>query len=100
MGVVNNTYGYTEHLQKISDSIQHWESTLKFVIKSCKRLEESRKEDIRLANVQPCFSLPVLNELIETRLDTSRKRTIGKYQEKSFDAIDEFNNSTIIYYPP
>nr|CAH8841109.1 unnamed protein product [Trichobilharzia regenti] len=93
-GISSKHFEYSNCLQKISDAIQKWETTRNSVIKSCQRLEESHKEDNRLANVQPCFSLPILNELIETRLDTSRKLAIGKYQEKSFDAIDKFNVST------
>ncbi|TNN19522.1 hypothetical protein EWB00_008743 [Schistosoma japonicum] len=90
----DNNFKFTEHVRKISESIQEWETTFNSFIKSCKRLDESRKENNQLANVQPFFSLPILNELIETRLNTSMKLVIGKYQEESFDARDKFNHTT------
>ncbi|TNN19521.1 hypothetical protein EWB00_008743 [Schistosoma japonicum] len=92
--MANNNFKFTEHVRKISESIQEWETTFNSFIKSCKRLDESRKENNQLANVQPFFSLPILNELIETRLNTSMKLVIGKYQEESFDARDKFNHTT------
>ncbi|CAH8484599.1 unnamed protein product [Schistosoma turkestanicum] len=93
-GVSANSYEYPDHIQTISKAIREWESAFNLFTKSCKRLYESRKEDSLLADVQPYFSLPILNELIETRLNVSTKLAVGKYQEKSFDARDKFNHST------
>ncbi|KAK4469283.1 hypothetical protein MN116_006850 [Schistosoma mekongi] len=90
----DNSSKFAGHLRKISESIQEWETAFNWFVKSCKRLDESRRENNQLASVQPCFSLPILNELIETRLNTSMKLVIGKYQEESFDARDKFNHTT------
>ncbi|VDP57793.1 unnamed protein product, partial [Schistosoma curassoni] len=81
-------------MQIISNAVQEWDSAFISFTKSCKHLYESRKENNLLVDVQPCFSFPILNELIETRLSISMKLAVGKYQEKSFDARDKFNHST------
>ncbi|CAH8509787.1 unnamed protein product [Schistosoma rodhaini] len=93
-GTSDNSCGYTDHMQIISKAVREWDSAFISFTKSCKHLYESRKENNLLVDVQPCFSLPILNELIETRLSISMKLAVGKYQEKSFDARDKFDHST------
>ncbi|CAH8507344.1 unnamed protein product [Schistosoma margrebowiei] len=90
----DNSCRYADHMQIISNAVQEWDSAFISLTKSCKHLYESRKENNLLVDVQPCFSFPILNELIETRLSNSMKLAVGKYQEKSFDARDKFNHST------